>query len=368
MNCPTIPPATQTRLRQAAVVGHRHMQIVKIASALIAQGFNAEAVFWQLRPNYDSDVGDSEIRSVINWAFSRFGNQNDERVEKRPLKRKTPVLISGKTGVKNDAHPLNTPVNNGNLPLNTAKLPPFTAIAVNDTATPHVSETVKTNPTTAINRFLHGFTCEEADLWERSSVRLNADWKTDALTVIAALYRPQETINIVTRFALNAAKAHPSGYGISQTREKWLREIARRGAPQSAAGVWIRPNPIDENGVSDVNVTAYRFLLLEFDTVPLPLQTALYARLTLPIAAIITSGGKSLHAWVRVDAPNANTYRAIAKRIFNALAPFGVDTANRNPARLSRLPGVIREIGSASDKRQRLLYLNPEPKTERIIA
>jgi KaiC/GvpD/RAD55 family RecA-like ATPase len=92
---------------------------------------------------------------------------------------------------------------------------------------------------------------------------------------------------------------------------------------------------------------------------PLDTQLALYSKFQLPISAILTSGGGSAHAWIRLAAPDSAKYREWAKRILEALLPFGVDQANKNPSRLSRLPGVKRSIQPQGDGIQRLLYLNP---------
>ncbi len=126
-------------------------------------------------------------------------------------------------------------------------------------------------------------------------------------------------------------------------------------------------NPLDGRGVSDVNVTAFRFALLESDKLPFDLALALFARLPLPIAAILTSGGRGPHAWVLVDADTAEDYQTTVEEMISLLARFGVDTGNKNPSRLSRLPGVIRRIGAEGDGRQRLLYLNPQPTQKAIL-
>jgi regulatory protein RepA len=62
--------------------------------------------------------------------------------------------------------------------------------------------------------------------------------------------------------------------------------------------------------VSDVEVTSLRHALAEFDAdengrlISKEIQYALLLRSCLPIAALIDSGGKSLHAIVRIDAPD----------------------------------------------------------------
>lgn len=100
---------------------------------------------------------------------------------------------------------------------------------------------------------------------------------------------------------------------------------------------------------------------------PAGAPTGVFRPVPVQIAAKIISGGKSLHAWVEIAAENPDEYRELVSCLYRNLQPFGIDPANRNPARLSRLPGVLREIGGEGDKRQRLLYLNPSPKTEPIF-
>jgi hypothetical protein len=126
-------------------------------------------------------------------------------------------------------------------------------------------------------------------------------------------------------------------------------------------------NPVDGKGVADANVTAFRFALLESDKLPIELQLSLLAKLPLPIAAILSSGGRSVHAWVMADVPDAEDYRATVAGMLEILARFGVDGKNKNPSRLSRLPGARREIGAVHDGLQRLLYLNPKPDGKAIF-
>ena len=92
------------------------------------------------------------------------------------------------------------------------------------------------------------------------------------------------------------------------------------------------------------NVTRFRFALVESDTLPIAEQDALFRKLELPIAALVHSGGKSLHAIVRVDAPNYEEYRKRVDFLYDFLEKNGVsvDKQNRNPSRLSRMPGVTR--------------------------
>jgi len=110
-------------------------------------------------------------------------------------------------------------------------------------------------------------------------------------------------------------------------------------------GAWIRFNPVDGSGVKNENITRYTYALVESDDMPIPEQDALYRKFELPIACLVHSGGKSLHAIVKVDANDANQYRKRVEYLYDFLGKNGlkVDKANRNPSRLSRIPGVTRK-------------------------
>jgi hypothetical protein len=225
---------------------------------------------------------------------------------------------------------------------------------------------VKIDPATATENFLRGFRCNDVDLWEASPIRPPDDWTKDALALLAFLFERGEQINFVTVYQLDDNKARPSGIGETVERDaliaRWQKQM-----PRSEAGGWLRMNPLDGQGVADANVTAFRFALIECDGIPFELQMPLLAKLPLPIAAILGSGGRSLHAWVRIDAVTMEEFRRDVARMLAVLAKFGVDGKNKNPSRLSRLPGVVRRIGADGDGRQRLFYLNPQPKQKAIL-
>ena len=110
------------------------------------------------------------------------------------------------------------------------------------------------------------------------------------------------------------------------------------------AGAWVRFNPMDGKGAKNENVTDFRYALVESDSMPIDKQNAIYKELELPIAALVHSGNKSLHAIVKVDAKNYEEYRNRVDYLYKICQKNGivVDTQNRNPSRLSRMPGFIR--------------------------
>ena len=142
---------------------------------------------------------------------------------------------------------------------------------------------------------------------------------------------------------IDSLKKYPDDLGA--TIGDWKKEC----------GAWIRFNPVDGKGVKNENVTRFDYALVESDDMPLSEQDALYRKFELPIACLVSSGGKSIHAIVKVEAKNAEEYRKRVDFLYDFLEKHGlkIDKQNRNPSRLSRMPGVTR-----NDKQQTLLATN----------
>lgn len=127
------------------------------------------------------------------------------------------------------------------------------------------------------------------------------------------------------------------------------------GDSEPHAGAWIRFNPLDGNGVKNDNVTDFRYALVESDETDIDKQNAIIRELELPVACLVYSGKKSLHAIVRIDAPNYEEYRKRVDFLYHVCQKNGmtIDRQNRNPSRLSRMPGIMR-----NGKQQCLLDIN----------
>ena len=65
--------------------------------------------------------------------------------------------------------------------------------------------------------------------------------------------------------------------------------------------------------------------------------------LELPVACLVHSGGKSLHAIVRIDAGNYDEYRKRVDYLYEVCTKNGmdIDRQNRTPSRLSRMPSIV---------------------------
>lgn len=320
---PFLSPRTAQKLSEDHPVGSRHAAILEIALDMVGNGWSESAIFAKIRNAFPAEKTDKEITDAIRGAIA---------------KNPTP----------------STPGASG------------AAVPFPRTEAPKLAVATKT-PGDMAAWWLGGFETTQERSTAASPIQIPPGEQLTSALLFTRLYGEAERINIVTKHTINEkGKANPQGSGKSMLRDEWVAYFGEKGVPRSSAGAWMRPNPTTETGsgkegaVTDADITAFRFLLIESDVLPLETQLALYAKWKLPIAAVIHSGGDSAHAWVRVDAETKEAYNAVAKRLSDTLHPFGFDRANKNPSRLSRLPGAKREIGASGDGMQRLLWLNPD--------
>lgn len=170
---------------------------------------------------------------------------------------------------------------------------------------------------------------------------------------LQAAFAPTEVVCICDA----VEEGRPVSAGSFIPVEEW---IARFDGPESRIlsqereGIFVRINPFKPNlySGSDNDVSAYRHVLVEFDDKPKAEQEKLFRDSGLPITVLIDSGGKSVHAWVRVDAPNRKEWDIRRDIIYSSIP--GIDSKNKNPSRYSRLPGAWRSPVS----QQKLLATN----------
>lgn len=181
---------------------------------------------------------------------------------------------------------------------------------------------------------------------------------------LEALFEPDDFVSYVTESWQNSeGKYLPTTGSCTRTAGQLLSELQKYsgdmesvfGTPNPECGAWIRFNPMDGKGNKNENVMEWRYALVESDKISIEQQNGIMHDLQLPIAALVYSGGKSLHAIVRVDAGGPEEYRKRVDFLYSVCDRNGlqVDRNNRNPSRLSRMPGVIRK-----DKKQFLVETN----------
>lgn len=191
----------------------------------------------------------------------------------------------------------------------------------------------------------------------------------------------------------NLVNQHGDCY--SQGEALWPDEAVPK---TGRCGVWWLIQPVDgmyhpnprtqtTSRRSEESVTRWPYMILESDDAPVLQWMAVLVQLPIKIVAIYSSGGRSVHALVRIDAATKLHWDALVKgdELSNheslalgmrVLILNGADRGVLSAVRLSRLPGCFRE-GKIKDGKyerfsrpalQKLLYLNPEPEARPIAS
>ncbi|MDM7547327.1 AAA family ATPase [Lactococcus lactis] len=175
-------------------------------------------------------------------------------------------------------------------------------------------------------------------------------------TYIETLFKNDDYIGyVVNSWQRDDGKYSVSGSGVyGKTAEEILNDLNKYkdakdlgwvvGDSNPEAGAWIRFNPLDGKGVKNENVTDFKYALVESDNLSIEKQNAIMRELELPIATLVYSGSKSIHAIVKVDAQNYSEYQKRVEYLYKICNKNGlqVDGQNKNPSRLSRMPGIVR--------------------------
>lgn len=217
-------------------------------------------------------------------------------------------------------------------------------------------------------------------LMARSEVPLVPSMRDCAADFFEHLYDAGEKVLVFTKFESQGQ------FGYHVGRKAWRLAKERNVAPVASdlpgggpEGVWFLCNPVcGEWRINNAAVgfdgqpkwgrrhgdcvTAWRYLVLENDVAPQELWLKLLVQLPLRIVAIYTSGGKSVHALVRVDALSKAHWDKERDALVQLLAPLGADPAAMTAVRLTRLPGCLR-----GDRLQELWYLNPRARAGETI-
>ena len=177
----------------------------------------------------------------------------------------------------------------------------------------------------------------------------------ELIRYIRLLYKPDDNVTFVYRARQDDdGKWKPVDHGVCFKAETLIENLERAKKDgditraifsySKEAGAWIRPNPMNGEGFGDKNVAAFRYALIESDAVGIEQQIAMIRELQLPVRVLVYSGGKSVHAIVRVDARDKNEYKRRVDRIYAECKKndFIIDEQNKNASRLSRMPGVWR--------------------------
>ena len=200
---------------------------------------------------------------------------------------------------------------------------------------------------------------------ERSTLALPTAGDDGFVRLLDACFRSDEFVAIAPAAESEDGTVVPRR-GVTLTASEWKSKVAAKGGIDKCfgtkLGLFLRINPMARDGAKNEHVTALRHVLVEFDRdeagklIPKEEQYHAVMASGMPVAALIDSGNKSLHAWIRVDAPDEAEYKRRVEVIWDWFSGINLDKQNRNPSRLSRCPDGWRTV-DGDVRRQSLLAL-----------
>jgi hypothetical protein len=127
---------------------------------------------------------------------------------------------------------------------------------------------------------------------------------------------------------------------------------------------------------ADLNVSCFRNFMFEMDGLEVGHQLSIFNKVDIPFSSLVYSGGKSVHAILSVEGGACqdchtlegvfkykNLWKRLSAKINRTASQLGfsheegstsfVDLSCKNPSRLSRYPGVLRDNGNV----QELMFL-----------
>jgi RecA-family ATPase len=182
-----------------------------------------------------------------------------------------------------------------------------------------------------------------------------------ARELLRAAFEPGEGVRLAQAKFNDEGKEIPKDGGITLSREEWLKKLDANGGEINKTlrtsdrnGIYVTVNPMKIGGNKDSDVTQFRHTLVEWDDISKDEQWNIITQSNIPCTAVIDSGGKSLHAWVRVDAADRREFDERVRSLYQHFEVSGckLDDKNKNPSRLSRLAACER-----GRSRQELLAL-----------
>jgi hypothetical protein len=162
-------------------------------------------------------------------------------------------------------------------------------------------------------------------------------WNCSPSAFLSALYTPDEHVVIFDVFESQGCQVWTHGQSLEHMRK-------------GHESVWYLCNPADGkyhwnpryqkwSRRSEESITAWRFCVLESDSVRKDLWLKAVVQLPIPIVAIYDSGGSSIHVLVLINASSKAEWDTIVREnLAQLIVPLGADLDAMTAVRLTRLP------------------------------
>ena len=180
------------------------------------------------------------------------------------------------------------------------------------------------------------------------------DWRKDFAKLLAATFKPDETVEFKISNTPNSSRELVSNItGQDEALKKIMKQL------DSPDGALLTINAVKGGAEAADESWHYRYVVVDNPKMTLAKQLAYYKALNLPCAALVNTGANSVQAWIKIEAADQEEYKERVDFLFQTLESqgFKVDDGNRNPNQMVRMPGVLR-----NGKQQYLIALEQGAK------
>ena len=166
-----------------------------------------------------------------------------------------------------------------------------------------------------------------------------ADWRKDLAKLLEVAFETDETIEFKISDTPNATAELVSNI---VGRDDAIKKIMKSLDGQDGALICVNAT----KGGADATDESwrYRYAVIDNPKMSLAKQLAYYKALNLPCAALVNTGANSVQAWVKIGANDREEYDERIEFLFKTLDSqgFKIDSANKSPNFMARMPGVLR--------------------------
>ena len=166
-----------------------------------------------------------------------------------------------------------------------------------------------------------------------------ADWRKDLAKLLDIAFETDETIEFKISDTPNATAELVSNIvGRDDAIKKIMKSL------DSQEGALICVNATKGGADASDESWRYRYAVIDNPKMSLAKQLAYYKALNLPCAALVNTGANSVQAWIKIGANDREEYDERIDFLFKTLDSqgFKVDSSNRSPTMMARMPGVLR--------------------------
>lgn len=146
-------------------------------------------------------------------------------------------------------------------------------------------------------------------------------------------------------------------YSFNDLLDQIRNNRGTQGLNPDSTGLFIRINPMSGKGTTDEDVDDFMHVLIDIDLdefrnpISRSVQYGALIASGLPIATVVDTGNKGLHAIAKVYASDREEYNLRRDIVFRRMEQFvNVDRSAGNPSRFCRFPDAIRRLNPMTEE------------------